>query len=63
MTLYLLIALSIILALTFLVLLSGAAGTVKLQMIDNDWAKALGHVAAAAIIALAAVALVDRLPL
>lgn len=63
MTLYLLIALSIILAVTFLVLFTGAASTVKMQMVDNEWAKALGFVAAATIIALAVVALVDRLPL
>ncbi|MCJ1709273.1 hypothetical protein [Microbacterium sp. VKM Ac-2923] len=63
MSLYLIIALSVIVFAGFLCLISGIGQTSKAQMVSNDWARALGWVMVAAIIALAAVAAVDRMPL
>ena len=63
MTLFLLIFLSLIVAVGALALLSGGGGSLKVQMVNNDWARALGWVVVAAIVALPFVAFVDRLPL
>ncbi|MDQ1113978.1 Mn2+/Fe2+ NRAMP family transporter [Microbacterium testaceum] len=63
MTLFLLIFLSIVVGFVTLVLLASAMQNPTGSMVSNDWARALGWIVVAAIIALAAVALVDRLPL